>query len=349
MDHGGDIYRNRIDHDFSVSLNPAGIPTKMYDAINEGVARAGSYPDILQVSVRECIGAHEGISYECVFAGNGASELILAITRALEPENVLLTEPGFSGYRYALNGLHNCNIETYYLKKDDDFILTSDILERINNDTDLIFLCDPWNPTGKNIDEDLLWAILEKADTNDTFVVLDQSFFHLSKSCLKGFDVKSMLKRYKKLIILRSMTKLFALPGIRTGYVMADETIIKRIRNELAEWNLSAISQEVIKAGISLISESSFLDSSLGLIKKGREYLESELRSLGIRVYDSDTNFILIESKHELYEKLITKKILIRDLSKHPGLKKGFYRIAIKDQGSNRMLIESIREIINGH
>ena len=349
MNHGGDIYRNRIDMDFSVSLNPADIPQKIYDAIKEGVDNAGFYPDIEQESVRKCIGGYEGISPECVFAGNGASELILAITRALKPENVLLTEPGFSGYRYALNGLHNCKTETFCLKEDNGFILTPDLSCRISKDTDLIFLCDPWNPTGKNIDEDLLVLILEKAKESDTYVVLDQSFFHLSEKSLKGFDVKSMLERYDRLIVLRSMTKLLALPGIRTGYVMADCDIIKRIRKELPEWNLSVISQEVIKAGISLIYESDFIDSSLSLIKKERAYLKDALSKLGFRVYDSDTNFILIESEHELYEKLLSKNILIRDLSDCPGLIKGFYRIAVKDHGSNMMLIENIREILNGH
>ncbi len=349
MNHGGDIYRNRIDLDFSVSLNPINVPDEINDAVNRGIKRAGSYPDIRQESVRKIIAGYEGIGLENVFAGNGASELILAIVRALAPKNVLLTEPGFSGYRYALNGLHNCNIETFNLKKENVFSLTSDIIDMMDESIDMIFICDPWNPTGQSLDDELLLAVLDRAEKNDTYVILDQSFYHLSSKALNGFDVNRMLKKYDRLIVLRSMTKVLALPGIRTGYVMAKDDIVTRIRSELSEWNLSVISEEVIKAGVKLINESDFIDQSLDLIEKERQYLTDELGTLGLRVYESDTNFLMFESKQELYEELLKRKILVRDLSDCPGLSKGFYRIAVKDHGSNKILIKNIKEIINGH
>ena len=349
MNHGGDIYRNKVDIDFSVNLNPTGIPDDISEAIKEGVSRAGTYPDSKQESVREIISEHEGITPECVLAGNGASELIFAAVRAVKPRNVLLIEPGFSGYRYALNSLHNCNIETYFLKKENGFKLNTDIIDLIDKDIDLIFLCDPWNPTGKNIDDDLLLSIFDRAKTNDAYVILDQSFYHLSEKAKKGFDASDMLKSYDRLIILRSMTKIFSLPGVRTGYMMADKEMITGIKNQLPEWNLSVISEEVIKAGARLLSEKGFIDPSLDVIRKERTYLTDELKTLGLNVYESDTTFILIETDHELYEKLLKRKILIRDLSNSYGLGRGFYRIAIKDHRSNKILIENIREIINGH
>ncbi|MCR5734307.1 MAG: aminotransferase class I/II-fold pyridoxal phosphate-dependent enzyme [Lachnospiraceae bacterium] len=349
MNHGGDIYRNKVDIDFSVNLNPTGIPDDISEAIKEGVSRAGTYPDSKQESVKKSIADKEGISPECVMAGNGASELIFAAVRAIDPRNALLIEPCFSGYRYALNSLHNCDIKTYFLKKENGFKLTEGIIDLMDKDIDLIFLCDPWNPTGKNIDDDLLLSILDRAKTNDTYVILDQSFYHLSDKAQNGFDALAMLKSYDRLIILRSMTKIFALPGIRTGYVMADKEMITGIKNQLPEWNLSVISEEVIKAGAGLLSEKGFIDQSLDMIRKERTYLTDELKTLGLNVYESDTTFILIETDHELYEELLKRKILIRDLSNSYGLGRGFYRIAIKDHRSNKILIEIIREIINGH
>lgn len=349
MNHGGDIYRNRIQMDFSVNLNPFQAPQAISDAISRGIIRAGEYPDQRQERIREKIAGYEGISADCVYAGNGASELIFAATKAIMPRKALLIEPGFAGYRHALNSLHNTEISIGFLVKENGFALTEDILDKIDRSVDVVFLADPWNPTGQNIDNGLLISIIEKAAQNNAYIILDQSFIFMSDGLSRTFETSGLVNRFENLIVIRSMTKILGLPGIRMGYVLANNSIISRIRSQLPEWNLSVISEEVMMEGLKLIHEDGFCKESVQEIAEGRAYLTRELESLGCKTYRSDTAFILTESEYDLYNELLERGVLIRSCEAIPGLGKGFFRIAVKNAGENRILINKIKEIINGH
>ncbi|MDO5702146.1 MAG: aminotransferase class I/II-fold pyridoxal phosphate-dependent enzyme, partial [Lachnospiraceae bacterium] len=188
MSHGGDIYRNSVHTDLSVNLNPYGTPDLMLDAAAEGIRLAAAYPDSEQEEVRSAIAAADGVAAECVFAGNGASELILASVRAVAPKTALLIEPCFSGYRHALKSLRGCEIREMYLREEEDFRLGDGVIGCMDEGVDMVFITDPWNPTGQPVGGELLLKILAEAQRRHIYVLLDQSFYLMS-GVLRGDPV----------------------------------------------------------------------------------------------------------------------------------------------------------------
>ena len=343
MAHGGDIYRNKVNIDFSVNLNPLPVHEDILRAIRESERYSAAYPDLYQDELREALAHHTGMEKENVIAGNGASELIMATVRALNPKRALLIEPCYSGYRYALDSIPECDMDEYLLAEANGFELTEDVLSHITPGIDVLFLTDPWNPAGKNIDDQLLDMILKKASDEDVKVILDQSFILLSEKAYDRSVISELVGKYDNLIVIRSFTKFLGLPGIRMGYMISSAGNILRIRRCLPEWNISTQAEEVMMAGITLAENKKYIDNVLKEIRTGREYLSEELRFMGFRVYDSDTAYILFRSERKLYDRLLENGILIRECSDYNGLGKGYYRTAVKDAGSNRLLVDSIK------
>ena len=344
--HGGDIYNNIVDIDFSVSLNPyktQKMSALIDEAVQEGLSYAGRYPDIEQRAVRSALAGANNVSPDCVIAGNGSSELILAAVRAVLPKTALLIEPCYGGYRYALEST-GCRIREYHLKKEDGFTLTEEIMDSITDDIDMLFLCDPWNPTGQNIDEHLLDRILVRADELGIAVVLDRSFYMLSDMYLKytNENVADLTGRFKKLFITVSYTKCLALPGIRTGYVIGSENAVRSIHRALPEWNMSCVSSALLSKIESSGSSQEFFSESVKMISEERKFLAGELSRCGLFVFESDANYILCYGQKDIYEKLLSMGILIRRCDDLRGLQEGYYRIAVRSHEDNMRLIDAI-------
>ena len=366
--HGGDIYNNRVDHDHSVNLNPyltdpkcrdtdgysESVKKMLRDAQLEGLELGGLYPDPEQKRLREELGKLDGVGSECVLAGCGASQLLMAICSALYPKTALLAEPSFSGYKYALKASGASCIKQHFLREEDGFLLTEDILQSLSDDIDVLFLTDPNNPTGKNIDGKLLGGILDTARRKNIYVIVDESFYTISDAFCNGRS-RELIGRYDNLFIIRSFTKSFSLPGIRMGYVIAAPQHIAKIREKLPEWNLPALSEKVMLACAKISEDGRMFERSARLIRSERDYLSRRLTDLGFKVYDSDTVFLLVKGPAGLYEKLLERGILIRKCDDFKGLESAavafgsdFYRIAVKDHEENVHLTDILREMIKG-
>ena len=347
MSHGGDIYRNKVDIDFSVNLNPLGIRPEMKEALTKALGRSIEYPDREQSLVREKIAELEELDFGNVFAGCGASELILAIVRSLSPGNALIYAPSYTGYERALDGA-GVDILYHNTMKESGFELTMEDAASVTDKTDLVFLCDPINPTGKNLKEDVLKEVIRKANEAGAKVVLDESFYLLSERCEGSFRAKSidLLRKYDNLYILRSFTKLFCVPGIRAGVVFGSHEGIMEIAKQVPEWNLPVTSEAVISAGYDIMKKGTFLKDTLAAVREGRNYLTQKLKAFGFNVYDSDTSFIMFEAPKGLRPKLLAKGILIRECDDYSGLGEGYYRIAVRNTEDNSKLIKAIGECL---
>ena len=353
--HGGNI-SSGIDIDFSVSLNPYTDPvveSAIEEAAGLGLKHARSYPDIDQTEVRAAIAGSVGINPDCVIAANGSSELIMAAVRAFMPKSPLLCRPCFGGYDHALKSVGGCKIRDHYTKEEDGYALTKDVLPHMTEDIDLMFLCDPANPSGKNIDEELLESILKRADELNIKVILDESFLMLSDKYQKYTHEKTARKYIdsRNLIVIRSYTKCFALPGIRMGYALSCPENIKILRQNLPEWNLSSIGNALMSRLSNKSMIAGFLEKSHDLIVSEKGYLSGELTSIGFKVFDSNANFLLFKAVGKLcqiniYEKMIGQGILIRNCNDFDGLSKDHYRISVRDHNDNEQLIRALRSIL---
>ncbi len=348
--HGGDIYRNKVSIDFSVNLNPLGTPPEVKNALSASLDRAGYYPDMYQEEVRRVIADHAGVPDECVFAGCGASQLLQAAVLSLAPKTALVFDPCFSGYRRVLAAA-GCEVSSVTLSEENGFAITEEDIGCIKPGTDIVFLCDPANPSGKNIKDETIYKILDRAAHCGTAVILDESFYHMSEKALSEDParIRNLPDRCEDLFIVRSMTKILALPGIRIGYVIASPQNLEKLVAHLPEWNLPVTCEEAIKAGIKILKDTDLVEKTAATIRCERQYLSEGLGELGLKVIGSDTAYLLFSGPEDLYEKLLNRGILIRDLSGCRGLGKGWYRIAVKTRADNDELIRSIRGIINGN
>ncbi|MBQ9489194.1 MAG: aminotransferase class I/II-fold pyridoxal phosphate-dependent enzyme [Lachnospiraceae bacterium] len=342
--HGGDIYRNKVHTDFSVNINPLGIPEQVREKLAEAIGQVQAYPDERCEELREKLAMRFGLQQENVLCGNGASELLLAISRWRRPKKALLLAPGFSGYRRALRA-GDCRITHFYLRKDEEFALTGErakeLAEKLRNGGfDLFILTNPSNPTGKLTELETVRMLAKTCEEAGTVMVVDECFMELTAEP-ESYSMTKAFLEYSNILVLRAFTKTFAIPGIRLGYLLCkDEAVAKKIALQLPEWNVSLPAQA---AGIAALEQEGYLEASRVFVKSQRAFLEKGLQKLGAKVYQSDANFLLFQWKdEELYEKLLKQGYLIRDCQDYEGLGKGYYRIAVKNRMENEMLLQTI-------
>ena len=347
MHHGGDVYRNKVNMDYSVSLNPLGPPPEVIRALQDSVSRVMTYPDPEQEAVRNTIAVNEHVPPECIAAGSGASQLILAAVRAVSPGKAVLFEPAYPGYEHALRSA-GCGILRVLLKEEDGYTLTEDALGVLDKQPDLVFVCDPANPAGCIVREAVLEELLEWTEKLGIRVILDESFALMSgrtagrmrDTCL------DRIRSHGGLYIVRSLTKVLAMPGVRMGYVISSPDNIAGIMRQLPEWDLSVLAEEAILAGMDVLRETDYLERTRETVVREREYLSGKLKGMGFTVYDSDAPFLLFRGPETLCGDLLREGILIRDCSAFPGLGKGFFRIGIRDHGSNEELCRVMQKIL---
>lgn len=341
MIHGGDIYRNQITNDFSVNINPLGIPKQTKKAMLEAVMHCDQYPDIQAQELVHAIETISGIPLENILCGNGASELFLAIFHGVRPKKTIIPVPSFSGYEYAARAVGS-KLVPYVMKEEHGFCLDFDFINSIKRDINMLILANPNNPVGNIIDRKFLEQVVKECMKKNIIVVIDECFMEFTGK-EEVYSLKDVLLQYPNLMIVRAFTKLYAVPGIRLGYLFCgNENLLAKIGRQLPEWNLSIPAQA---AGKAACREDKYREETVQFLEKERVYLTEKLRQEGITVFPSETNFLLLKSNFLLYEKLLNKGILIRDCSNFKGLQRGFYRIAIKKRDENELLMRAIRDI----
>ncbi len=344
--HGGDVYNNETEHDFSVNLNPMGVPDSIEKTINDSLKHLINYPDITHRKLIEAIASFHGIDPGCVVCGNGASELIMAVFSSVIRENVLIPIPTYDGYRYAAMS-KKVAITDHLLDPGNDFIIDEKIIESVGRlDGAPVVIANPNNPTGKLISKKLLKDIIAFCKELNQPVLIDESYIELTDEGEENSCI-GLMGEYDNLMIIRSFTKAYSIPGIRLGYLVCGNTkICDMIRDQLPEWNISSIAECV---GIACLKEMDYLEKGREILRTERTYLVEKLKKLGMKVYDSDTCFILFSSDIDLYELLLKEKILIRNLNDLNGLKGlgNYFRIGIKKREENDILLNAIKIIID--
>ena len=336
--HGGDIYAGKVLLDFSANTNPFGTPQAVQEAIIEALPQLHRYPDPYCRKLVAAIAEHEAVPKNYILCGNGAADLIYAYGRAVRPKKAAMLAPTFS--EYAL-GLSDCEISYYFLQESNDFALDSGILDFLRLEKpEVLFLCDPNNPTGQLTDPALMEAILECCHDLGICLFLDECFLDLTKD---GVSRKNDLARYPELFLLKAFTKSYGMAGVRLGYgLSADSALLEAMSRSQQPWNISSLAQA---AGIAALKQREFLQKCVETVEKERVFLSASLSGLGFRVIPSDTNYILFQARVGLADALREKGILIRNCDNYPGLCPGWYRIAVRLPEENQALIRAMQEV----
>ena len=379
MEHGGDIYTNRgIELDFSVNLNPLGPPEQVRSALRDMLDLLACYPDPYCRELRLALARKLGVQAEWILCGNGASELLQAAIQAIRPAKVLIPVPTYQGYERAALA---AGAEAVFrqLERENGFRITEDILEDIEAlpRGSILFICNPNNPVGNCIREDLLQRIAEKCRRAGIYLIVDECYLEL----VPGEEARSMrrfLSANPYLVIVRAFTKTYAMPGVRLGYLLAADKALLEMQQP--EWSVSMLAQCAGLAALSLdrvasvnercgtdreagdgangepdrksADSTSYLTTALQVIHDERDYVCQRLRNLGAHVYDGEAGFVLFSCDGELYEPLRESGILIRRCDGIRGIEsagsgKHFYRIGLREHSDNVCLLDRIQSFLS--
>ena len=334
------MYRHPGVLDFSTNLNPLGPPPCVTEAVRESAAQISNYPDTAAAELVEALAKLEAVPQERLILGNGAAELIYALVQALRPQNALLAVPTFSEYARALAAA-DCGIHCACLTEETGFRLQASFIKEITEETDMVFLCQPNNPTGLLIEQELLGEILERCRACHALLVLDECFLDFVEGGASLSRVRDTEKN-TELFILKAFTKRYAMPGLRLGYgICGNAELLNRMRAQLQPWNVSVPAQ---MAGVAALREAGdWAEHAAAIVREERAYLEKTLTAAGFRVFPSAANYLFFSGHVGLQEELLAENILIRDCANYEGLKKGYYRIAVRGHEQNEQFAEALR------
>lgn len=335
--HGGDVYGGDVRLDFSANTNPFGTSPAVIRAVQYSLEDMHRYPDPYCRKLIAEIAGFEAVPKECILCGNGAAELIYSYCEAVNPRLAAELAPTFSEYSLGL-ARTGCIMKRYLLKRENGFLLDEGFLNYLEEiKPEVVFLCNPNNPTGRAIPFDLLTKILVFCKENSIRVFVDECFCDLSdgKETLKGF-----LSGNPNLFLLKAFTKSYGMAGIRLGYCLcADARLLKNMSKTVQPWNVSSLAQA---AGIAALGDMDFLRKTRRHILKERKWLREQMEMLGFWVCPSEANYLMFRGPENLHRDLKEQGISIRDCGNYHGLGSGWYRIGVRLREENVELIDAM-------
>ncbi len=344
--HGGDWAAYEREYgaaplDFSANVSPLGVPEGVRAALLDAAGRSDRYPDPRCAALCAAIADAEGVSSAQVLCGCGASELIWRAVRAARPRRALVTAPCFGEYEAAL-AAEGCEIARTAL--DDAFRLREAVLTELGGDVDLLFLCQPNNPSGVTIDPALLRRVLARCRETGTRVVLDECFVDFLDEPAR-YTMKNALGEFPGLIVLKAFTKLYGMAGVRLGYALcADTAFLEAARRAGPPWTVSTAAQA---AGLAALREREYAARVRSLVSRERPRLYAALCALGLRVVRGEANFLLFRSAKPLAGPLRRRGLLLRGCGDFAGLDDTWYRAAVRTREENERLIGALREVLS--
>lgn len=332
--HGGDVYRNPIEYDFSINVNPLGMPLASIQAAHEGVVLTGRYPDYKAEQLCHAIAKAKQIPADRIIPGNGAAELLYVLGQTI-PEKALTIAPTFTGYAEAVAAGGG---ELTYASDEQE------LLAKMDDSIRLVFLCNPNNPTGTLFTREQILRVLAKAEAMQAYVCVDECFLPFLEE-EASYSMLPYLAEHPRLLVLRAFTKIYCMAGLRLGYLACGDTELQsRIRAKLQPWNTSIPAQ---MAGIAALSDTEYLAKTRENLQAERAYLVPRLRELMAEVYDGYGNFLLFRDEPDLKERMLEVGVLIRACGDFEGLDDTYFRIGIRSHSENQEFIRRLARVKN--
>ncbi len=358
--HGGDVYaasrelgRDVIELlDFSASINPLGPSPKVWRAITGVRHLVPHYPDPECWDLRQALATRWHCAPGQILVGNGSMELIYALPRALKINHLLLVQPTFSEYAASMARAGG-RVTTVCADRDEQYALPIDrlcrLLERPATGSrvfDGILLCNPNSPTGQACGADDVMKLARAAQRRGVWLIVDETF---ADYCPER-SILPLTSSWSRVVVLRSLTKFYGLPGLRVGYAVAAPTVIHQVRSELPPWSVNAMGQA---AALAALHDTAHARKSLRFVEKERTRISHELALLpGCTVFPTHANFIFMELPSgwhggKLTEQLRREGLLIRDCSSVLGATRRSIRIAVRSREDNDRLLKSLSRVLS--
>ncbi|MBQ3337369.1 MAG: threonine-phosphate decarboxylase [Selenomonadaceae bacterium] len=334
--HGGQVYdaAGKIGDwlDFSANINPRGLSEKILRTLAENLRGVINYPDPNASELKRAISQRYGVPEKNLVVLNGAAEFFYLYLNVTRPKRVVLPVPSFSEYERAARAA-SCHVEYFFTRADENFSLDADKLARTN--ADCVIVGRPNNPTGNLPDAD---KILRLAQVSS--VLVDESFLDfLDAQSLRNFISE-------KISVVQSLTKIFAIPGLRLGFAVVEENLARRLNLAKDVWNVNFLAQ---KAGVAALSDEDFLRQTRAWLAAEKKFFAERLSKIrGVEIFPPSVNFILFrhERAQEILHSLRRDKILLRNCANFAGLDQTFLRAAIRSRQDNLRLFNALAKIL---
>lgn len=334
---------------YASNVNPLGISPLARQALIDNVDAIRAYPDRNYESLKASISKYCNTVPEHLVLGNGTSELISLTIQTLAPKKTMVIAPTYSEYGNTAR-LAGSEVETYMLKNLDDFEMDLDMfLKALNASIDLLIICNPNNPTSKVLTKDQMDTILSRCLELEIFVMVDETYVEFVKD-VNLISSIVLTKKYDNLIVLRSVSKFFAAPGLRLGYaVTSNADFLDATSNSRIPWNINSYA---CVAGV-MFEDEHYINLTKSLIQTERNLIYSALSSRKtIKVYKPEANFVLIkllkedQTATDVFEYCIKKGFMIRDCTDYEGLGEKYIRFCFMKPEQNDNVVNTILEIV---
>ncbi|MBC7958894.1 MAG: threonine-phosphate decarboxylase [Vallitaleaceae bacterium] len=340
--HGGYFGNQKDMLDFSVNLNPLGFPEAARDFMVEELQRLENYPEPHSIEARAAIAQKLLVHSDQIIMGNGATELIYLFARAVKAKKVLLLQPTFNEYERAFLQ-YGAQCIYHILKPEDGFSLNLEHLqaEILANRPEVVVLCNPNNPTGSYIEKEQIQQILTTLSSYSGYLMVDESFYEFEEQ-----PTALSLLPEKNLFLIRSMTKFYAIAGIRLGYGLGHISLIALLNTYKEPWTLNAFASHMVPY---LLGDTDYYIQTQQWYHEERAYMRAQLKTISyLKVFATHANFFLCQTERlsqELMTKLQEKGIYIRTCEDFVGLEKNFIRLALRSRQENEQLIKVLKSI----
>lgn len=354
--HGGNVHAwarkcgNRLSDllDYSANINPLGLADTVREAISQSVSQVIHYPDVEATGLKAAISSYYQVDTEYITAGNGAVELLYVLTHTVRPKQVLIPAPAFSEYERAARAA-GAEIKYAYLSPDNGYHFDITALCSQLSGIDMVFIGNPNNPTGTLLTINQLEQLVATASQAGIIVVVDESFmdFIIGDG---AYTCRPLLKKYANLVIIHSLTKFYAIPGLRLGFALTQPELTVKLHAAKDPWNVNSLAQA---AGVAALGDNDYQKASRQAVNIEKDILYTGLKALpGVKPYLPSVNYILVDisqsghSAFALRQVMAEEGILIRDCSNYPGLSPYHIRVAVKLNEQNKFLLERLEQML---
>jgi threonine-phosphate decarboxylase len=343
--------------DFSASVNPLGVSKKVKADLRKHLKYLHHYPDPEAQRLRKRLAQYFAIDPETILCGSGSTELLYLMPKVLNPARVLIPAPTCPEYERACRMRSETRIAYFALKEEDGFHLDADrfidaLPEGGNSELSIpdtsapcaiAFLCNPNNPTGRLLSRPEIVKIGDAARNKRCYLVVDEAFIDF---CSDG-SVIGEATGNPFLIVVRSMSHFYSLAGLRIGYGIFPQHLVRRLRAYREPWTV--VNSLAQRAALTALKDKAYRKETMGLVTEEKRFIEKHLRKLGIAFFPSDTNYYLLKMHDacEISRALKKRGILVRECADFKGLGNSYLRIAVKSHRANAVLMKELAVILH--
>lgn len=341
--HGG--YRGSRDVvDYSININPLGVSARLKSEIVDSIDDLENYPEIDGASVIQKLSTIKGISQEHLIVGNGATELIYLFSRGLKIKKAIVIEPTFTEYAKSVE-IVGGRVERVQYDLGSSSLDWEALQSKLDGTVDAVFLCNPNNPTGTVVSKSEIKRLLDISKESGALTFIDESFLEFS-------DMKSSAQYVDDydLFILRSVTKIYAVPGIRIGYGLGSRDVIASMKRVKEPWSVNSLALKTLDV---YLEDEEYISKTKAWFQKSKDEFMKSLGAIpSVKVFQSQANFVLLRlgdgNAHDLQDYLEKRGYYIRICEDFFGLDDSYIRLAIRKVEENRDLASAIADFYGG-